>query len=298
MKVSRLLDTVVVMLLSTGCSAPSTPAPAPTAPSTPTDLVELPPTSGVFDYQLGGASEYVSEQGPSPTVVVRDNTAEPLPGAYNICYVNGFQTQPTDATAWLQRQDLLLQDAHGKPITDPEWPDEYILDPSAQHQRAGILAVTEPLLADCAKKGYDAVEIDNLDTFERFGGIDASGAMALAADYVRIAHKYSLAIGQKNAAETSRRAHTLGFDFAVTEECGAYDECQAYTGIYGEHVLQIEYPESLKANHKTFEHICSAPERAPLTILRDRPLAPTHARGRTYQQCSDGTDSSHGFIDP
>lgn len=243
---------------------------------------EPPPTSGAFDYQLGGAYT------PSDPidVVVRDATAEPLKGAYNVCYVNGFQTQPDDAAMWREHADLLLHDERGDLVTDPDWDDEYILDPSGSTQRDDILEILAPVITGCAAAGYDAVEIDNLDTFDRFDRIDANGAMALASAYVDLAHESGLAIAQKNAAEITATAHEeLGFDFAVAEECGAYDECAAYTGVYGAHVLQIEYPDSLEDAGITFADVCALPDRAPLTILRDRDLVAQDADGYRYESC-------------
>ena len=254
--------------------AVSTVAVGPPASAAPS---ALPPTTGGFDYQLGGTSD---AQGLA--VVVRDSTAQPLSGAYNICYLNGFQTQP--GSDWADGHgSALLRDKSGAPVIDPDWPDEYLLDPTTAAQRATILEVLAPELNHCADNGFDAVEIDNLDTFTRFPVIEEAGALELARSYVALAHGRGLAIGQKNAAELAgigRRQ--LGFDFAVTEECAAYDECAAYTGPYGPHVLQIEYVDNLPA---PFAAVCAAPDRAPLTILRDRDLVPPGAAGHVYQQC-------------
>lgn len=257
-----------------------------TATTGPSDRVAsaygLPPTTGVFDYQLGGTYS------PSGTidVVVRDATADPLQGAYSICYVNGFQTQPGDAAMWKGRADLLLHDAHGDLVTDPDWNDEYILDPSTAAQREGILKILTPVIVGCADAGYDAVEIDNLDTFDRFDQIDVNGAMALASAYVEIAHKSGLAIAQKNAAETTTAAQEdLGFDFAVAEECAVHDECAAYTSVYGPHVLQIEYPDSLEDAGMTFADACALPDRAPLMILRDRGLVAQGVEEYRFESC-------------
>lgn len=76
--------------------------------------VEYPPTHGVFDYQLGGTYGRISTpDGESRIdIVVRDPTEEPLVGAYNVCYINGFQTQPGDEAVWLgERADALLLDS-------------------------------------------------------------------------------------------------------------------------------------------------------------------------------------------
>ncbi|MER7558664.1 endo alpha-1,4 polygalactosaminidase [Nocardioides sp. NPDC126508] len=243
----------------------------------------LPPTEGVFDYQLGATAGHLTD-GAAIDVVARDATAEPLEGAYNVCYVNGFQTQP--GADWSEHPSALLRDASGDPVRDPDWPDELILDPSTAASRDAILEVVGPVIEGCADDGFDAVEIDNLDTWTRFDSISRGGAFALASAYVTTAHDLGLAIAQKNAAEATRPAHDdLGFDFAVVEECGAYDECAAYTDVYGPHVLQIEYPDSLAEADLSFDAVCALPDRAPLTILRDRDLVRQDDAAYVYEAC-------------
>ncbi|MFD7075948.1 endo alpha-1,4 polygalactosaminidase [Nocardioides sp. NPDC059952] len=253
------------------------------SPRTDDAAPDLPPTDGVFDYQLGGTADELSD-GTRIDVVARDATAAPLDGAYNVCYVNGFQTQP--GADWSERPSAVLRDASGDPVRDPDWPDELILDPSTASAREAILEVVAPVISDCAEAGFDAVEIDNLDTWTRFDAISQEGAFALAAAYVSAAHDLGLAIAQKNAAEAARPAHDdLGFDFAVVEECGAYTECAAYTDVYGAHVLQIEYPDSLAEADLSFEAVCADPARAPLTILRDRDLVGQDSPAYVYEAC-------------
>lgn len=252
---------------------------AGSAPALADDGVRLPPDAGTFDFQLGGAYDL-----PGLAVVTRDATGQPRPGAYNVCYVNGFQTQPGEGAEWLSRRaSAVVRDASGTPVTDPDWPDEYILDPSTPERRATILDTLRPVIAGCAQRGFAAVEIDNLDTFTRFPQVTRDGALELAASYVSVAHGLGLAIGQKNAAEIAGTGRSeLGFDFAVAEECAAYDECALYRRSYGTHVLQIEYSDNLPV---TFREVCASPDRAPLTILRDRDLVPAGAPEHVYQQC-------------
>jgi hypothetical protein len=218
-------------------------------------------------------------------------TAEPLPGAYNVCYVNGFQTQPGEAGIWTeQRGELLLRDDDGAFVIDPNWPDEYILDPSSASSRLAIFAIIAPQISECAEKGFDAVDLDNLDIADRFtdaarGRVERAPVLALAGMYVQRAHEEGLAIGQKNAAEMADAGRReLGFDFAIAEGCAAYDECDAYRDAYGEHVLQVEYTDNLPSG---FDSVCASEDRAPLTILRDRPLAAPGVAGYAYERCSN-----------
>lgn len=269
MRASGLL---IALVLLTGCA----PVPAPQRDSA---APLLPPVAGAFDYQLGGAYDVRGL-----AVVVRDASAAPLAGAYNVCYVNGFQTQPGTGDEWLaKRLTALLRDADGSPVVDPDWPDEYVLDPSTDAQRAVILDAMGPLIAGCARSGFDAVEVDNFDSYIRFDDrIDEGGALELARSYSSRAHAEGLAIGQKNAAESTRAGLDVGFDFAVAEECAAFYECGSYSRAYGPHVLQIEYTDNLPA---PFNLVCEAADRAPLTILRDRELLPRDAAGHVYAQC-------------
>ncbi|SKC81877.1 Glycoside-hydrolase family GH114 [Krasilnikoviella flava] len=276
--------TAALALAAASSCAPGPAASSPVPATSPAPVV-LPPTSGAFDYQLGGGYDEM-EGGTAIDVVVRDATADPLPGAYNVCYVNGFQTQPGEDELWAEHEDLLLHDADGELVVDPDWPDELVLDPSSEDQRTGILEVLGPVVEGCADAGFDAVELDNLDTWTRFDAIDEAGAHALARAYVDLAHGSGLAVAQKNAAEITQVAHDdLGFDLAVTEECAAWSECAAYTDVYGDHVLQIEYPDALDEAGLTFDDVCALDDRAPLTILRDRDLVAAGEDGYVYEAC-------------
>ena len=86
------------------------------------------------------------------------------------------------------------------------------------------------MIRTCARKGFDAVELDNLDSWTRFDDTPREGdvpfgkgaAIAYAARLIRRAHRRGLAAAQKNTTQIRRR---IGFDFAIAEECGVYDEC-------------------------------------------------------------------------
>ena len=234
------------------------------------------PAGAVADYQLGGGYP----PPPGVTVVVRDSTDVPEPGLFNICYVNGFQTQP--GADWPGA--LLLAGPDG-PLADPAWPDEFVLDISTPEARAANLDLVRPALSACADKGFDAVEFDNLDSYSRSGGrLGIEDALAFAALLVAEAARLGLPAGQKNAAELGRRGRDdAGFAFAVTEECHRWDECAAFTGVYGrDQVLGIEYADDLRGS---FGEACSDPDRPGSLILRDRLLSRAGQPDYVFETC-------------
>ena len=243
--------------------------------------VQLPPVPAVLDYQLGAA--YTPPAG--VTLVTRDSTASPAPGIYNICYINGFQTQPEDRDLWLKnRKDLLLSDSRGNPIIDPEWPDEFLLDTSTSAKRTRLAEITGATIQLCAQKGFKAVEIDNLDSYSRSKGkLTVDNNLAYATLLAQRAHGLNLAIGQKNSAEESQRARNqVGFDFAFSEECHAYEECSSYSAVYGTHVMDVEYTDNLRG---TFADVCRDSATPATTTLRDRQLVGPGNSAYRYNHC-------------
>lgn len=239
--------------------------------------VTLPPAGAVPDYQLGGAYDPATGVG----VVGRDRGDDPADGVYSICYVNGFQTQPGELDEW--PDDLLLQGDDG-PVFDPDWPDEVLLDTSTSARREAIAALVGPWIEGCAAAGFQAVEFDNLDTYSRSdGALSLDDNLALATLFVEIAHDAGLAAGQKNAAEDAVDLHErAGFDFAVVEECAAYRECGAYTAVYGDHVIDIEYTDELP---RPFAEVCADPETPDSVVLRDRRLLTVGTEGHVFETC-------------
>jgi hypothetical protein len=273
-----LVSVAIVALVAvgvTGCAAASPDAPLTAPAHRPL------PTAGIPDYQLGGA--YTPPAG--VTIVERDSTARPAPGVYGICYVNGFQTQPEDADAWLDdHPDAVLRDADGDPVSDPGWPDEMLLDTSTAAKRAEIVTVLTRSIARCADRGFDAVEFDNLDSWTRsHGALTRRDNLALAAALVQVGHERGLAVGQKNTPQlgsSGRRA--TGFDFVVAEECVVYQECSAYTDAYGDQVIDIEYSDDIG---RPWSSVCADDDRPAMTILRDRDLVPPSDEAYVFEHC-------------
>ena len=237
--------------------------------------LHLPPVNASFDYQLGGA--YAPPTGVQ--IVSRDRTASPATGLYNICYVNGFQIQPDEASDWTTNHpDLILRDGQGAPVIDTDW-NEMLIDVGTPAKRTAVAAIVGGWIDGCRSKGFDAIEIDNLDSYARSGGLltpDTNvAAMALFSAH---AHAAGLAIAQKNSSELVARSAELGTDFAVAEECNHYDECQSYRDGYGDHVLVIEYVRA------DFTKGCGAFPGLSI-VLRDRNLVAPPQAAYVFDGC-------------
>lgn len=268
-----LLAAAALAATASACSSDSSAGAEP---------VRRPPVAGVFDYQLGGPYR------PADNVrtVERDRTAEPVAGRYNICYVNAFQTQPEQADWWRQKHPNLLVRKAGRTVQDPDWPGEYLLDTSTAAKRTALLTIIGPWLDGCARKGFDAVEPDNLDSWTRRGAsgvLTRSGNVGFARLLVHRAHTDGLAIAQKNTPQLrSTGRSSIGFDFAVAEECEVYGECGRYTTAYGRSVIEIEYTDNGRA---AYAHSCRSRSGKHSIILRDRDVVPKGTAGYSYSAC-------------
>lgn len=264
-----LIATALLLLL--GCG--------PASARTPT--VHRPPGGGaVFDYQIGGAYRPPHDV----RIVDRDRTDSPAPGRYNICYVNAFQTQSGERGWWRRNHpNLLMRNASGGFLVDPDWPDEYLLDTSTAAKRTALARIVGRWIDGCARKGFDAVEPDNLDSWTRKGvnhRLTKSDNLALATLLARRAHSDGLAIGQKNAVEISRAGkRQVHFDFAIAEECQVYRECGGYRTYYGSRVYEVEY------SRRAFRAACAGHAGTMSIILRDLDVTPPADPAYRYAHC-------------
>lgn len=223
------------------------------------------PTGPDVDYQLGGVREVPSNVG----IVVRDRAERPLAGVYDVCYVNGFQTQAGERAFWKRRMVLVLR-RHGRPVVDSAW-NEWLLDIRTAKRRARLAGIVGVWTRRCAARGFDAVEFDNLDSYTRSHALlTRRQARAYAHLLVRTAHRAGLAAGQKNLADFNGRS--VGYDFAVAEECGRYRECGDYVASYGQRVLAIEYRRA------DFQWTCERYGARLAVVLRDLALSPSGVR--------------------
>ncbi len=121
------------------------------------------------------------------------------------------------------------------------FPDERWLDIRRYRSFAGVL---ERRFALCARKGFDAVEPDNLAGFENRTGFPLTAADQLRFNrwVARRVHAMGMAVALKN---DPTQADTLvgDFDFAIVEQCFQYRECGSYSAFvdHGKAVFEAEY---------------------------------------------------------
>lgn len=269
------------VVLAVGIAAIAAAVVGPTTANAAT--VTLPPVNGQFDYQIGGTYTPSS----SVSIVDRDRSAAPVSGKYNVCYVNAFQTQPSELSFWrTSHPDLILKNSDGSEVIDPDWPDERILDISTAAKRSSIASIVGGWIDGCKTSGFQAVEPDNLDSWTRTGvgtKLTKDNAIAYGTLLATRAHADGLAIAQKNTPDLgSAGKNTAKFDFAIAEECQVYTECGDYTSVYGNNVVEIEYTDNGKSAYKT---ACSAQGKNISVILRDRYVVPAGDSAYHYEYC-------------
>jgi hypothetical protein len=152
------------------------------------------------------------------------------------------------------------------------FPDERWLD---IRRLAAVEPVIRARMRTCARKGFDAVEPDNVDGYTNRTGfaLHRSDALRYARWLARSAHRLGLAVGLKNAPGLVG-ALAPTFDFAVVEQCLQYGECDAYRPFLARRkpVYEVEY-EGTPAS------VCPRAQRLGIeTIIKDVDLT---ARSQT-----------------
>jgi len=154
-----------------------------------------------------------------------------------------------------------------------------LIDVSTPAKQAAVAAIVGDWIAGCATAGFNAVEIDNLDSYVRsMSRLTADDAVATMQLFAQAAHAHALAIAQKNSTDLVPRKAEMGTDFVVAEECNRYSECDAYRTDYGDHVLVIEYRQ------QDFTAGCAAYPQLSI-VLRDLNLVAPTQSGYVYDGC-------------
>jgi hypothetical protein len=154
-------------------------------------------------------------------------------GRHVVCYV--------DAGTWENFRpdaDQFPRSVLGK---SNGWPGERWLDIRSLNVLQPIMAAR---LDQCAAKGFDGVEWDNVDGYTNDTGFPLSASDQLTYDrwLANEAHARGLSVALKNDLEQVPDLLAY-FDFALDEQCFQYHECgllAPFTGA-GKAVMQVEY---------------------------------------------------------
>ena len=177
-----------------------------------------PPAHATWHYQLQGK---VSESSARVYDVDGADTAASFVsrlrrhGRYSVCYISAGTWEN-----WRSDRGRFPGSVLGR---GNGWPGERWLD----IRRLDVLApIMRARMATCAKKGFDAVEPDNVDGYANDTGFPLTAQQQLTYNrfLARTAHAKGLAVGLKNDLE--QIPELVGrFDFAVVEQCFEYKEC-------------------------------------------------------------------------
>ncbi len=130
----------------------------------------------------------------------------------------------------------------------------------------------------CARKGFDAVEPDNIDGFENPTGFPIAAGDQLAFDrwVARSAHALGIAVLEKNDPEQARSLQP-SFDGVLDEQCNQYHECASFAPYLraGKPVIDAEYRRSL------YPAFCAADARLGITGV----LFGLQLDGSLYRPC-------------
>lgn len=195
-------------------------------------------------------------------------------GAHLVCYVNGGAWEEWRADAAQFPRDILGNDMEG--WQGEKWLDIRDLD--------SLLPIMAARVENCATRGFDAVDFDNVDGYDNDTGFPLTEQDQLT--YIRalieLTHDRGLGFGLKNSVDlVGELADEV--DFAVNEQCNEYNECSVYDQMIarGKPVVVIEYPAELNANSrpKVLAQICENVPPGIHVLLKDLDL------GAATQRC-------------
>jgi hypothetical protein len=138
-----------------------------------------------------------------------------------------------------------------------DWPDENWLDVRAE----AVREIMRNRLDMAVEKACDGVEPDNMDGYleDNDSGFDFDGFDQL--DYNSLiaeeAHARGLSVGLKNDVDQLVELEPC-FDWALNEECFAYEECDRYAPFVdaGKAVFHVEYVKKEGDGAAKIEEVC------------------------------------------
>ncbi len=156
-----------------------------------------------------------------------------------ICYVEvgSAENFRSDYTAWPQE---VLGKTNG-------WEGERWVDIRNPEKLRPVIAARFDM---CRDKGFDGIEPDLMDAFGNDTGFPITARHQLTFNrwVADLAHARGLSVGLKNDVEQVPQL-VDHFEFAINEECAAYDECDGLKPFIdaGKAVFHAEYAESPNA---------------------------------------------------
>lgn len=169
-------------------------------------------------------------------------------GRVVICYFSAGSHED-----WRADAAMFPESAIGSPLD--QWPGERWLD----IRDTGVRDVLAARLDLAVARGCDAVEPDNVDGWANATGFDLSADDQL--DFNRWladeAHARGLSVGLKNDLDQID-ALEPSFDWALDEECMAFDECDALQPFIdaGKAVFHVEYVDDRDAVQARAAELC------------------------------------------
>ncbi|HEY4106127.1 MAG TPA: endo alpha-1,4 polygalactosaminidase [Polyangiaceae bacterium] len=168
-----------------------------------------------------------------------------------VCYMDAGTYEPGRPDSSMFPADLEGNAVEG-------WPGEVWLDVrAAGSEYATLQAIMLARFKVCQSKGFDAVEPDNIDSYQNKPGFNTSAADQLAYNQwiATTVHSLGMAVFQKNDLDQVE-ALEPSFDGILDEECNKYSECDTlapYTAA-GKPVWDAEY----KDDGETTAKFCAA----------------------------------------
>jgi hypothetical protein len=203
-------------------------------------------------------------------------TALHMQGKKAVCYMDVGSYEPGRPDSSQFPMALLGADVVG-------WPGEKWLDarPSGPHY-AELQAIMLARFQVCQQKGFDAVEPDNMESYNNSPGFSTTAADQLAynkwvADTV---HSLGMAVFQKN--DLDQIPQLIGsFDGILDEECNKYTECNTLAPYVTAHkpAWNAEYTD----DGETTGMFCASDVTAGITGA----LYSLALDGTVFQPCSN-----------
>ena len=192
---------------------------------------------------------------------VPDTTFEALhaDGRIVICYFSAGSRED-----WRDDAGQFEADDYGRQLDG--WDGERWLDVRSENVRR----IMEARLDLAASRGCDGVEPDNVDGYANNTGFDLSQADQIDFNVflARAAHERSLSVGLKNAVDITSTLEPA-FDWALNEECLAYDECSTEHVFLdaGKAVFHVEYVDQRSEGEALRGEVCGQASIAGFSTL-------------------------------